>query len=363
MRLLSYKLISGKEELIISIKVLVVDDSAFMRKIISDQIKSSLGLSVCGIARDGEDALRLIPKLKPDLITLDIEMPGLNGLETLKKIKAAYQIPVIMLSSQTGEDITIEALELGAMDFIEKPQNLQVISQEFQQEISTKIKLIYEGQKNQHQPNKKPNPIPILSEQVVASRLPLKVKCIVIGASTGGPRALMNLVKNLPQELNIPIIIVQHMPAGFTQSFARRLNQEAQVSVVEAENGMILQKGSIYLAPGDYHLRIVAQRIVLEGTLAKRHGVRPAVDFLFESAAEDFKSSLVAVILTGMGSDGTAGMKKIKALGGYNIAQDEGSSVVFGMPRQAIEAGVVDEVMSLQGLSERLNWIIKVRQG
>lgn len=358
---LSSKLISGKEEIIISIKVLVVDDSAFMRKIISDQIKSSSGLSVCGIARDGEDALRLIPKLKPDLITLDIEMPGLNGLETLKKIKADFQIPVIMLSSQTGEDITIEALELGAMDFIEKPQNLQVISQEFQQEISTKIKLIYEGQQNQHRLNKKAKPI--LREQVAVSSLPLKVKCIVIGASTGGPRALMNLVKDIPKELNIPMIIVQHMPAGFTHSFAKRLNQEAQVSVVEAENGMKLQKGTIYLAPGDYHLRIVAQRIVLEHTLAKRHGVRPAVDFLFESAADDFKTALVAVILTGMGSDGTAGMKKIKALGGYNIAQDEGSSVVFGMPRQAIEAGVVDEVMSLQALSKRLNWIIKVRQG
>lgn len=336
-----------------AIKVLVVDDSAFMRKIIVDQIKSLDGLEVCGIARSGEDALRLIPKYKPDVVTLDIEMPGLNGLETLKLIRQEHGVPVIMLSSHAGEDITIEALELGARDFIEKPQNLAKIEGDFANELGSKLGTVVERV-----------PTKVVDQALmskITSHFPLKLKGIVIGASTGGPRALMNVIQQIPAELAIPIFIVQHMPAGFTRSFAKRLNQEASVNVVEAEDGMAIVGGTVYLAPGDYHMRIEGNQLKLSRE-SKVHGVRPAVDYLFQSAASSYGRELVGIILTGMGNDGAKGLAAIKEQGGYGIAQDQTSSVVFGMPRRAIEAGVVDEVASLTEIGERLNWMIKVKQ-
>lgn len=335
-----------------TINVLVVDDSAFMRKIIADQIKTLNGIEVCGIARSGEDALRVIPKYKPDVITLDIEMPGLNGLETLKLIKKEYGIPVIMLSSHAGEDITIEALELGAMDFIEKPQNLIEIAADFAAELARKLNSIDESTTSKVVP--KPS-------QKATRQFPTRIRGIVIGASTGGPRALMNLIKQIPAELKIPIFIVQHMPAGFTRSFAKRLDQEAAVKVVEAEDGMMIAGGTVYLAPGNFHLRLKGKQISLSHE-GKIHGVRPAVDYLFESAGPIYRQELVGIILTGMGNDGTDGMTIIKEMGAYTMAQDQESSVVFGMPRRAIEANVVDEVASLNEIGERLNWMIKVKQ-
>ncbi|WP_314061221.1 chemotaxis response regulator protein-glutamate methylesterase [uncultured Vagococcus sp.] len=335
-----------------TINVLVVDDSAFMRKIIADQIKFLNGIEVCGIARSGDDALRVIPKYKPDVITLDIEMPGLNGLDTLKLIKKEFGIPVIMLSSHAGEDITIEALELGAMDFIEKPQNLVKIETDFADELGRKLNSIAESVST---------PVSQKNQVKTTRQFPNRIKGIVIGASTGGPRALMNLIRQIPAELKIPIFVVQHMPAGFTQSFAKRLDQEAAVKVVEAADGMIITGGTVYLAPGDFHLRLIGNQIRLSRE-EKIHGVRPAVDYLFESAAQIYRQELVGIILTGMGNDGTDGMADIKETGGYTIAQDQASSVVFGMPRRAIEANVVNEVASLNEIGERLNWMIKVKQ-
>lgn len=334
-----------------TINVLVVDDSAFMRKIIVDQITSLSGIEVCGIARSGEEALRLIPKYQPDVITLDIEMPGLNGLETLRLIKKDYGIPVIMLSSHAGEDITIEALELGAMDFIEKPQNLMKVEGDFAVELARKLRSIVESGVAQ----------PVVGCVQKDRQFPTRVKAIVIGASTGGPRALMTLIRRIPAGLSIPIFIVQHMPAGFTRSFAKRLNQEAAVTVVEAEDGAVITGGTVYLAPGDCHLRIKDDQLSLSKE-SKIHGVRPAVDYLFESAAPFYRQELVGIILTGMGNDGAEGMAVIKEMGGYTIAQDQASSVVFGMPRRAIEANVIDEVASLNEIGERLNWMIKVKQ-
>ena len=342
------------------IKVLVVDDSAFMRKVISDCIEKIDGVEVCGIARSGEDALRVIPTKRPDLVTLDIEMPGLNGLETLVKIKSLYNLPVIMLSSHSGEDTTIESLELGARDFIEKPQNLKEISASFIAELGRKIKLVDVN--------------PVIKQPVKASKslglaanhqpgpFPTQLKSIVIGASTGGPRALMSLIKEIPANLAIPIFIVQHMPAGFTKSFARRLDQEAAVKVVEASAGMAIQPGVVYVAPGEYHMKLEQGLIVLDDQTPKIHGVRPAVDLLFESAAKVYGNQLAAMILTGMGGDGTPGLKAIKEAGGYTFAQDEASCVVFGMPRRAIEANVIDEIGNLTELGAKLNWMIRVKQ-
>ena len=340
------------------INVLVVDDSPFMRKIITEMIAEVPGLEVQGTARNGRDALKSIPLLKPDIVTLDIEMPGLNGLETLKLIKQGFDIPVVMMSSHSGEAVTIEALELGAMDFIEKPIDLKNQKEEFKKEIEKKIKALFE-----------PNSFSAV-EKIPASKrirnelkkeIPDKIKAIVIGASTGGPKALLHLVERFPEELNVPVFIVQHMPKGFTASFAERLNMKAKVPVVEAQAGMEIQKGTVYLAPGDYHMTLAQSKIKLSST-PKILGVRPAVDYLFQSAAENYGAELVGVILTGMGHDGSQGMVEIKKRGGFTLAQDQETSVVYGMPGNAVKKGVVDQIASLAELSEIVNWIIRMRQ-
>lgn len=337
-----------------SIQIMVVDDSAFMRKVISDQINGIKDVSVCVTARSGEDALLKLKKHKPDLITLDIEMTGMNGLETLEQIKSLYNIPVIMLSSHSGEELTINCLEKGAMDFVEKPSNISKIEASFAVELGSKIKSIVsmpEIKLETKMVNEKSNAL-----------FPLKVKGIVIGASTGGPKALMQLIKYIPSTLNVPIFIVQHMPKGFTTSFSKRLNQEAAVEVVEASHGELIRPGVVYLAPGDYHMTIDGRSIQLTNQIEKIHSVRPAVDPLFESAANVYGRSLIGIILTGMGSDGALGMKAISNVNGFNIAQDRETSVVYGMPRRATELGVVDEVLSLEMIGEKLNWMIRVRQ-
>lgn len=335
---------------------MVVDDSAFMRKVISDQINGIDGINVCITARSGEDALSKLNKHKPDLITLDIEMAGMNGLETLEKIKRLYDIPVIMLSSHSGEELTINCLEKGAMDFVEKPSNLSQIEESFSLDLGEKIKSIVAMPEGKQEVSL--NKIKDSSNAL----FPLKIKGIVIGASTGGPKALMQLVKSIPSSLTVPVFIVQHMPKGFTTSFSKRLNQEAAVEVVEATNGEKIRPGVVYLAPGDFHMTIDGRSIYLTNQKEKIHSVRPAVDPLFDSAAKVYGKHLVGIILTGMGSDGAKGMKAISNFNGYNIAQDRETSVVYGMPRRAVELGVVDEVLSLEKIGAKLNWMIRVRQ-
>ncbi|MGO1468771.1 MAG: protein-glutamate methylesterase/protein-glutamine glutaminase [Tissierella sp.] len=330
-------------------RLMVVDDSAFMRKIISDSIKDVEGIKVAGIARNGIDALEKIDRLKPDIITLDIEMPKLNGIETLKEIKNNYDIPVIMLSSITKTDTTIKALELGAIDFIEKPENLNENLDKFKNELELKVGSLVACKNCTNNERKKIS----LSNDIS------KTNAIVIGASTGGPKALVYLIENLPS-INIPIFITQHMPKGFTLSFAERLDKLTGARVVEAKDNMKIENGTIYIAPGDFHMRLENGSIKLSKE-EKLHGVRPAVDYLFESAAKTYREKLVGIILTGMGRDGTDGMKKIKEKGGTTIAQDEATSVVFGMPGSAIENGLVDEVLSLENISKTLNNILRVK--
>ncbi len=333
-----------------AVKLMIVDDSAFMRKIIADSVEDIEGINVVGIARNGLDALEKIDKINPDVITLDIEMPKLNGIETLKEIKKNYKTPVIMLSSIKKSEITFEALELGAMDFIEKPDNLNANLQEFKQELEMKIGSLV-----------CPDcPVKEQKKRTIQRRDINKVDAIVIGASTGGPKALIHLLENIPNKISIPIFIVQHMPKGFTLSFAERLDNLTDIKVVEAKDNMRIERGKIYLAPGDYHLRLESGLIKLTQE-SKLHGVRPAVDYLFETAANIYKEKLVGIILTGMGKDGAEGMKDIKRLGGYTIAQDEATSVVFGMPGNAIAQGVVDDVLSLQDISTTLNKILRVK--
>lgn len=336
-----------------AIKLFVVDDSAFMRRIITDIVTEIDGIEVVGIARNGMDALDIIPKLKPDIITLDIEMPKLNGIETLKEIKKKYQIPVIMLSSFTGTDITIEALQLGAEDFIAKPKDLGSDLGEFKSGLEMKIKSVVYGDAG-------PRVSSVEKMTTKTIGRPTDVEAIVVAASTGGPKALVYLISQIPKELDIPIFIVQHMPKDFTTSFANRLDKESQVKVVEASQGMEIQKGRIYLAPGNYHMTIGNNRINLDMS-EKLHGVRPAADFLFQSASKRYGRKLLGIVLTGMGRDGGEGMVSIKNAGGYNIVQDEETCVVYGMPGNAVGKGVVDEILSLRDISTSLNQIIKVK--
>lgn len=330
------------------IKLLIVDDSAFMRRIISDTAEQIDGVEVVGIARNGLEALEKIPKLDPDIITLDIEMPKLNGIETLKRIKKDYNIPVIMLSSLTGTDVTIEALQIGALDFIEKPSNLNSNISNFQQEFEIKLKSVF-GKRHIKK---------IRNVSKCTDNECNHIKAVVIATSTGGPKALVSLISKLPDRIKTPIFIVQHMPKGFTTSLANRMNNESKIKVVEAEDGMLIQTNTVYLAPGDFHMTLESNRIrINDGD--KLHGVRPAADYLFNTAAAIYKESLMGIILTGMGKDGTVGMSTIKEYGGYNVAQSEETCVVYGMPGSAVSKGVVDEILDLDDISAKLNNIIR----
>lgn len=333
-----------------AVKLLVVDDSAFMRKIISDLIGGISGIEVAGIARNGLDALEVIPRIKPDIITLDIEMPKLNGLETLKIIKEKYDIPVIMLSSLSGRDITIEALELGALDFIEKPTDLSSNLDDFKEELAMKIRSISPKTVGKTSIKRR-------NAQASGRSINKEIGAVVIGASTGGPKALTEVLKKIPGNIGVPIFIVQHMPKGFTTSFAQRLDKESELKVVEAENNMAIERGVVYLAPGDYHMEVDGSRIKLNSN-DKIYGVRPAVDYLFDSAARTYKSNLLGVIMTGMGRDGAEGMQSIKDMGGCNIAQNEETSVVYGMPGNAVAKGVIDCILSLDEIGDKLREIL-----
>lgn len=327
------------------IRILVVDDSAFMRKILSAQMNSIEGFEVVATAVNGETALQKMDTYKPDVITLDVEMPGMNGLETVKRIREKSNIPVFMLSSLQGTDITIQALESGATDFIEKPKNLRENPDAFRNELASHIGAVFQRKA------RIPAEVNVQRKKRIVDTA---FKAVVIGASTGGPRALLQVISSLPKDLAIPVFIVQHMPEGFTQSFAQRLNQNAAVPVKEAVHQEPIVPGTVYVAPGNYHMAIEHNTIHLSQS-EKLNGVRPAVDVLFESAAKKYTSDLLAIVMTGMGKDGTVGMTHVKATGGVTIVQDEETSVVYGMPGNAVKAGVVDAIYDLDDIAKLLH--------
>ncbi len=346
-----------------SIRLLIVDDSAFMRSIIKKNIQEIGGIEVVGIARDGLEGLEKIESLRPDVVTLDIEMPKLNGIDTLREIKKRFDTPVIMLSSLTGTEVTMECLEIGAEDFIEKPKSLDANLDDFRDELEKKLRSVCSPLA------RRTKEISFNLARVEPGRLrtknintPKRLRAIVIGASTGGPKVLGLIVRNILRELNIPIFIVQHMPKGFTSSFAKRLNDNSNIRVVEAEDGMEIENGVVYIAPGSKHMFLANGRIALNGNMNKLHGVRPAADYLFTSASEIYKDKLLGIVLTGMGKDGAMGMESIKANGGYNIIQNQETCVVYGMPRSAMERGVVDKVLAPVEIYEFINNIIRVKR-
>ncbi|MBM7555972.1 chemotaxis-specific protein-glutamate methyltransferase CheB [Halanaerobacter jeridensis] len=354
-------------------EILVVDDSAFMRKVITELLETNNKFKVVDTARNGVDALKKIEKYTPDVITLDVEMPKMNGLDFLKRLMAKKPIPVVMLSSVTaeGSEETIKALERGAFDFITKPSgSISLDIDKVKDELLKKVKLAAQSgvqEKINRQVRRKSSRTTkrSLSKEVESAQKSSSLKfngsktnLLVIGASTGGPKAIKEVMSSLPGNLQIAILIVQHMPAGFTKSLAKRLNKLSDYRVKEAEEGDKVKVGTALLAPGDYHMLIKNGKVKLSQGV-KVHNVRPAIDKTIGSVVKDYKNSIVGVLLTGMGKDGAKGMKLIKEFGGKTIAQDEKTSVVYGMPKVAYKMGAVDKVSPVYDIPKEIAKLFK----
>lgn len=339
--------------------VLVVDDSAFMRKLVSEVVESTAEFHVVGTARDGQDALRQIATLCPDLVTLDVDMPGLDGLAALEFIMRDHPRPVVMLSAGTtesGADATLRALERGAVDFVRKPSgaislDLDAVRDQLLQALraAAGVRVAAHPLLASGHLAAPPRPTPLA---VPLAGPPARIVCVA--ASTGGPAALAQLLPALPAWHDAAVLIVQHMPAGFTASFARRLDAAAALTVHEATHGEPLRAGHAYVAPGGHHLRVrgPAERPRLElAQDAPQWGVRPAADPLFASAADVFGANVVGVVLTGMGRDGAEGLRAIRQAGGRAIVQDRATSVVPGMPESALHTAGADLVAPLSDVA------------
>lgn len=343
------------------VKVLVVDDSAFMRKLISDFLNEDPRFKVIGTARNGKDAIQKVKEWQPDVVTLDIEMPEMNGLEALQVIMRENPTRVVMLSSTTqkGAENTLLAITYGAVDFIAKPSGaISLDLDKIKEEII--LKVLMASKANILGLSFKKNKVsPVVTEtKPVVEAVPQNSnfkKLVCIGTSTGGPRALQQVLTSLPRTINAPILVVQHMPAGFTKSLASRLDSLCKINVKEAENGDLLENGTAYIAPGGYHLKLKQAGNSLTVFLDKSdplNGHRPSVDAMYESISEIKNFSKIAVIMTGMGSDGTNGLKALKSSGNtIAIAESEETSIVFGMPKSAIATNLVDEVVNLEKIA------------
>lgn len=346
------------------IKVLVVDDSAFMRIVIRDMINSQPDMEVVDTARDGEDAIKKVKLLNPDVVTLDIEMPRKNGLEALEEIRKISLCEVIMLSSLTykGSQETMEALRIGAFDFIQKPSgSISLDIDKVKDELAEKIRYAKNARKKRVTKPAitiKHNNLEVIKNEGTISTNRKRIDAILIGASTGGPRVLYDLITKLPSNIGVPVFVVQHMPAGFTKAFAERINKNAELEVVEASDGEPIISNKVYIAPGGYHMVLQPKAVKLELT-PPIHGVRPAVDNLFLSAVNIYGGNLLCCVLTGMGKDGAEGLKTIKLKGGATIAQDEATSTVYGMPRAAFDTGCVDMVLPDSEIPQEIVKIVK----
>ncbi|MCA1030091.1 chemotaxis response regulator protein-glutamate methylesterase [Bacillus timonensis] len=346
------------------IKVLVIDDSAFMRKLITDFIEQDPRMEVVSTARNGQEGILKVKELHPDVVTLDVEMPVMNGIEALEIIMNDSPVPVVMLSSTTkiGSENTIHAMQLGAIDFITKPSG--AISLDLYKIKDDLINKIYNASKANIHAIKNSQTIfknPIIhdekcSKMVLGPSRKSKNKIICIGTSTGGPRALQQVLTRIPASINAPIVIVQHMPPGFTKSLAMRLDSMCEITVKEAINGEIIQNGVAYIAPGGFHLKVKkvglgTLTLCIEDSIV-RNGHRPSVDTLFESVSLLKEFEKVAVIMTGMGSDGTVGVKSLKKSGQtICIAESKDTSIVYGMPKSVIDTNLVDQVLKLDEIA------------
>ena len=345
------------------VKVLIVDDSAFMRKALTTLLADESGIEIVGTARDGEEALQKIRSLDPDVVTLDIEMPRLNGLATLQEIMKTMPRPVLMVSSLTeeGAEATLKAMEYGALDFL--PKSLSSQHDYFADELVKKVKAIARkralmqlrfGRQNSTLARRASAP-PAPSAPPMPCRGARDV--VAIGVSTGGPPAVQKVLSSLPANFPACILIAQHMPAAFTGPFAKRLDNVCKIGVTEAQNGDKLKPGHAYVAPGGKHMQIQMRGPLPEISITTEPAsalYKPSANVLIESVGKNLGRKSVGVILTGMGSDGMEGMKVLKERGGYIFAQNESSCVVYGMPKAVVDAGLADQVLDIDQLAEAL---------
>jgi two-component system chemotaxis response regulator CheB len=339
------------------LRVLVVDDSAYVRKTIRQILSRGPGLEVVGTARDGEEALQLVSELKPDVVTVDLIMPGMDGAEFTQRVMALHPVPVVVVSiaSESNERV-LAALDAGAIDFVQKPTALATEKVfEIADELVAKVKAAAQSG------------IPSASRQLVqvgaagsllpprASRL---VDVVVIGVSTGGPQGLKHVIPRLPADLPVPVAIVLHMPVGYTEMYARRLNDQSALTVAEAVDGEDVRPGRVLVAPAGRHLKLTRAadgRVLTRLDLRPMDALhRPSVDVLFQSAVEVYGERVLGVVMTGMGDDGRAGAAWIKAAGGQVLTEAEESCVVYGMPRSVVEAGSSDASVNLDRLAEAI---------
>ncbi len=359
------------------IKVLIVDDTVLYRKIIRDTLASFEEVDVVGTASNGKIALSQITALKPDLVTLDQEMPELNGVQTLRMLKAFNgKMPAtVMVSAHTTKDaaVTMQALELGAFDFITKPSgasmqsNITALERQFKpilQAYAVKSNLGRAPVVSRKVPGETPPPGGSIDPETFtgqAIQSNLRPEAVAIGISTGGPKALAQVIPLLKTGLSQPVFIVQHMPAMFTKALADSLNEKSSLLVKEAENGEIVTRGRVYIAPGGKHMKVVKSlggQVTIEITDdAPENFCKPAADYLFRSVADVYGKKTLGVIMTGMGRDGVKGLQVLKKKGAAVLAQDKKTSIVFGMPMEAIRAGVVDQVAPLSSLAGEINRI------
>jgi len=379
-----------------NISVVVCDDSALMRNLVGKMVENNEGLELAGKAMNGRFLLQKIPRLKPDVIVLDIEMPDMNGIEFLEeRKKRGIDIPVVILSSiaSRGARITMEALSLGASDFIQKPSGsisedihliernlvemLRAYGRQYRKKIGAQPPRPVEkseagGTPPREKPSEQPSsaaailePKPKKIEAVappVSRREAGPVELLAIGISTGGPNALREVFAKIDPEFPVPIVVVQHMPAGFTTEFAKSLDRICPLEVKEASDGDLLKAGRILICPGDHHIEVQKRRLAGTIKLSQSdlvNGHRPSADVLFESVAREYGGRSMAVIMTGMGRDGAKRIGEIHRLGGITIGQDQESSIVYGMPKVAAEMGHLQHIVSLKDMAETLNRLVR----
>ena len=352
------------------IRVLIVDDSAFMRSTIGRIIENAPGLAIAGKAMNGAFALKKIETELPDIIVLDLEMPEMNGIEFLKeRRRRGIGIPVIILSSlaERGARITMEALALGATDFVQKPSGST--SADLSTVADQLVGLLHAyGDRSKDKKAPRPTPAVYKNSRPPDSQrrdITERIDLVAIGISTGGPNALRKLFSEIRSDFPVPILVVQHMPAGFTHEFAESLDRLCPLKVKEAEDGDVVRPGRVFIAPGGYHMTVVGRRLATTIKLIQSepvNGHRPSADVLFRSLEAAFGNRILGVLMTGMGRDGAKGIGDIYNSGGMTIAQDSESSVVYGMPKVALENGVVDSVVSLDDMAAAISSVVMSRR-
>jgi len=338
------------------INVLVVDDSSLMRRMITEMLDSAVDIRVVGTARDGMDAVEKTEKLRPDVVTMDVEMPGMDGLTALSCIMAKTPVPVVMLTAmgKIEADLAVKSFEYGAVDFVSKPsKTISLDIEEVKDELISKVRAASTV-------NVKKMFFKVVERRLIEKLLtPPKTdkKVMIIGSSTGGPHALSEIIPKLHRTFPLAVLIVQHLPVGFTKSFSERLSWQTSITLKEAEDDDVIKPGQVFIAPSGYHTIVKNGRIELNKR-PKVNRMRPSIDVTMNSAAEAYNDKAIGVLLSGMGKDGAEGMKAIRGRGGKTIVQDELTSVIFGMPKAALDLGVVDKVAALPDIVDEIIGIL-----